>query len=147
MKVSRFGDAFLEEITDYARQHGLASALPASKRKAAKKTKKKAKKGLSSTATETLALYRAGMSMGEIASARSVVLTTVEGHLASAVQHGELSADQVLSEAALREIEPLAKRVGDQGLKAVREALDERYSYFEIKVALAHFARSTSPAP
>ena len=147
VKVSRFGDAFLQEITDYARQHGLASALPASKRKAAKKTKKKAKKGLSSTATETLALYRAGMSMGEIAGARSVVLTTVEGHLASAVQHGELSADQVLSEAALREIEPLAKRVGDQGLKAVREALDERYSYFEIKVALAHFARSTSPAP
>ena len=83
--------------------------------------------------------------MGEIAGARGVVLTTVEGHLASAVQHGELAADQVLSKDALREIEPHAKLVGDQGLKAVREALDKRYSYFEIKVALAHFARSTSP--
>lgn len=82
----------------------------------------------------SVALFRQGLDVAAIAAQRGLAQSTVETHLAQALEKGELSLDTVLPDAGRAErIRAALKQDGDQGLGVVKAALGDDVSYGEIR--------------
>jgi uncharacterized protein YpbB len=73
-----------------------------------------------------------------IAEKRGLTVATVENHLADCIEKGELSVDKLLPAETIQIIEQQLSRMEEAKLRDIREALDGRYSYGEIKFVQAH---------
>ncbi len=90
------------------------------------------------TKTVSFELLKAGKSMDEIAAERSLVRSTIEGHLAHFVGTGELDIDKVMERSKTEEIRQffLEKQTNSSG--EARAHFGEKYSYSELKMVLNH---------
>ncbi|MEX2599326.1 MAG: RecQ family ATP-dependent DNA helicase [Dehalococcoidia bacterium] len=87
---------------------------------------------------QSLDMFRRGMAPEEIAAERGFALTTIEGHLAQAIELGEhLEVGRLVDDTRRRSIEEVAGRLGGGQLKPIKDALGDGYSYGEIRLALA----------
>lgn len=133
--VERYGDAILACIREFAAKsdidlehyryesselQSVPEGKPASKARGAWQ--------------DSLALFRGGESIADIAQKQGLTASTIENHLAKAVEQGDLELAALLTdsdkEAAIREA-----FVASQGtaLRPVKEALGDRVSYGEIR--------------
>ena len=118
-------------------------AKVAEKVKKKKPAKKKAKKEKGPDTKEvSFNLYKEGKNIEEIAKERGYVATTIEGHLAHYVRLGELPISDFLKEDQLDEILKTIDEFDTVHLKELREALEMKFSYSQLKMAVAHFSRS-----
>lgn len=142
-KVEQFGGEILQVIRKHIKKEGIdldmhraqlktQQSEPSPKRE---KSKKK-KKATGTTLLETLELYRAGKSVDEIAKIKSVKPPTIEKHLTELIQRGEISPLEFISKEEAAEIQNAAKETGQELLRPIREKLDKRYSYLQIKAGL-----------
>jgi ATP-dependent DNA helicase RecQ len=101
--------------------------------------------GINGTAAQTLELHKTGLSIPEIAKSRSLSETTIEGHLAQAIENGEpldprafyTAAEETLMQAALQDYH-------ETSLKPVYEQLEGRISYGKLKIYRAMNPSTTS---
>ena len=102
-----------------------------------KAEKKVARKDKTPTAQISYDLYREGKTLKEIAETRGLVVSTIEGHMATYVENGVLDVTELVELKKLNTImDYYAKGVTHSGdLKAT---LGNDYSYGEIKLAQAH---------
>lgn len=108
------------------------------KEKAVKK--EKAPKGESQR--QTLRMFREGKSIAEIAAERSLTQSTIEGHLASFVETGELSIDSIVSAHHQNVIRATVKAFDKSyTLSEVKAQLPDDYSYGEIRLVIADMAK------
>jgi ATP-dependent DNA helicase RecQ len=100
----------------------------------------------SPTHVVTMALYRQGLNVEEIARERGVTIGTIIGHLVTQLELGEeldlaplvpLERYQVIANALLQ--------IGDERLKPIRDFLGEDYSYEEIRIVRAVERRAATP--
>lgn len=98
--------------------------------------KEKAVKGASKG--DTLALFREGKSMEEIAHLRNLAISTIESHLSSFVYSGELELDELVSPVRSKVI---LKVIEDVGMTAttIKQQLPEEYSYGEIRAVMNYY--------
>jgi ATP-dependent DNA helicase RecQ len=90
------------------------------------------------TREQTLALWRQGLSVAEIAQQRSFKPSTIEGHLADLLEAGEaIDIDTLVTPVQRRTIEQALQRLGDQSLKPLKEELGEEISYGMIRLVKA----------
>jgi ATP-dependent DNA helicase RecQ len=90
---------------------------------------------LGDTARETLRRFRAGESVAQIAAGRNLVVGTIYGHLATAIEAGEtVDMNQLVSAEAQGEIAAAFKRTGWANLVGARESLGEKYDYGLLRV-------------
>ncbi|AGA77059.1 DNA helicase RecQ [Echinicola vietnamensis] len=132
-KAENYEDHFLPVIKSYAAEH----LLKPKKKLSARKPSKSASTGLSKTELVTLQYQRDGLNVFEIAKAREMSLTTIEGHIAKLVKLKKLEAETFLSKDDLLNIRLFYRRQEGSFLKPIKEHFGERYSYFQIKVAIA----------
>lgn len=130
-KLELYGDDFLSAILEHT---GGGSASTAS-----------------TTADESLALFRLGMTAEQIAYQRGLTVSTVYGHLAKAIETGaaELSEVVGLSDSEIAEIEAVWQTLPEdqrRALKPLYQALDGKYSYEVLRCVRAHYdKRRNSP--
>jgi len=118
--------------------------LPASERvQVIKEKKKAAKKDKTPTAEISLAMFKEGKTVEEIAETRNLVPGTIEGHLSQYVQKGELDPYKLIEKEKLDNILSLISPE-NQGLNDIKANLGDEYTYGEVKIALAHF-RAQNP--
>jgi RecA/RadA recombinase len=101
--------------------------------------KEKAEKG--SSLKETLAYYRAGKSIAEIAKARSLAYTTIEGHLALLVKSGELDIHELMN---AERLEIIMHAIGEEqgsSMTLAKQKLGDGYSFGEIRAVINHLSR------
>jgi ATP-dependent DNA helicase RecQ len=132
-KLEEFGPLFLAEIATFLSTHSRQSfapaSLPAAKARPAR---------ITPTVQESLTLFRAGHAVDEIAERRGMVADTIYGHLATAVAAGEKIASTVFfKDTAGPEIENALARFGTDNLTGIVEALQNRYSYGQLRLFLA----------
>src|SRR5690606_9639424 len=113
-KLELYGDDFLSAILEHA---GGGSASTAG-----------------TTADESLALFRLGMTAEQIAYQRGLTVSTVYGHLAKAIETGVAEFGEVvgLSDSEIGEIETVWQTLPEdqrRALKPLYQALDGKYSY------------------
>ena len=86
----------------------------------------------------TMALFRQGLKIDEIAAARELTASTIFGHLLKYVQTGELKADELITPQRKQTIIKVIHKVGtNEGMKAIKSLCPEDITYDEIRLVLA----------
>ncbi len=143
-KISKYGAGFLKIIKQYAEEHNLPSRISYKKPKE-KKRDKPAKPSVSNTQQATLALYRDGVSIPEIAAQRGLSVSTIEGHLAVFIANGELDIHKIIAKLKLEKIVSVIKSTGQTfAAKPIKDLLGDDFTYGEIKMAQEYYRRSNS---
>lgn len=129
-KLERYGQAFMESIQAYIAEHPQIAHVPQPKETSRKN-------GGIPTHLESYQLYREGKAIKDIATARSLSIVTIEGHIIKCAEEGlEIDWNQIFSEVEYQQIIETANRLGADKLKPLKEALPEELSYFMIKAAI-----------
>jgi ATP-dependent DNA helicase RecQ len=133
-KLADFGAPMLETIAAWIDTHPQL-AFPAIRPSAEPVRKMKTDNELNGTALATLERYKSGVSIDQIAKERGLATSTVESHLAKAIEAGE-KLDPRSFYSADEEAEIRAAFEGHEGLalKPVFEKLGERISYSTLKL-------------
>ena len=116
---------------------------PAERLESRKTEKRKLKKDKTPTAEISLAMFKEGKSIEEIAETRGFVPGTIEGHLSQYVAKGELDPYALVEKEKLDNILSLIS-ADMQGLNDIKAKLGDEYTYGEVKIALAHW-RAENP--
>lgn len=107
--------------------------MPATKIEIATDTKPK--KNLSKFLS--LELYRAGKTIAQIAAERHLAESTIAGHLISFIPTGEVAVSLFISEEKAAEILAIAEKTEDLNLSKLHEALGHKFSFNELRAAMA----------
>lgn len=94
----------------------------------------------------SLGMFREGIAIAEIASRRDLSISTIEGHLASFIDSGEVDVKELVPEHKIASILDAIKAVGATALGPIRGRLGDGYSFGEIKAVLQHLAASGAAA-
>lgn len=133
-KVERYGQEFLEIIREYCEANGLSSGIASLKPKRERKIPKPLK---TDTKAESFRLYRQGLRPEAIATARSLTVQTIEGHLAHYISSGDIDIHELISPAKLALIEAAIQSFDGGSLTPVKENLGNEASFGEIRLAIA----------
>jgi ATP-dependent DNA helicase RecQ len=137
-KLTDLGPAFMSEISDYLQKNGKSTFEDVALEPSAKAT--------GPSDLQSLALFREGASVAEIAARRGLAASTIYGHLASAAVNGEeIDLRRFVDEAGEKEIEAAIEKYGWTNLTVVFEALEERYSYNVLRIVRAALRSGAAP--
>jgi ATP-dependent DNA helicase RecQ len=144
-KREDYGEAFLGAIGAWLDEHPRQEFSPLPAVPVSSATRQKSAEGLNDTARATLALWQSGKSIGAIAASRGLAESTIENHLAQAIEAGE-SFDSRAFYSEGEEREMLAAMEGYDGvsLKPVFDQLEGRISYGKLRLFRAQSARLTA---
>ena len=142
--AERYGREIVAMVSDYRRDKGIESvSLPTPLAISVGPTgERKQASTRENTKQISLDMLGAGLSIEEIAKQRGLTRQTVEGHLAFFIKAGELAIDGLIAEERLRVLEEKIPALNTGSLKAIKEALDDEYSYGEINLVLAHLQQA-----
>ena len=140
-KAEQFGDELLNTIRKHVRKEGIdleqhRDQLKRENKKAKSTSKKKSRKAKGTTLLETLELHRAGKPVEEIAKSRGYSSSTIEDHLIQLMERGEINPREFISDDAAAVIRKAAREAGGDKLRPIRESLEGKYTYFQIRAAL-----------
>lgn len=130
VKAQSYGSDFMKIIADYVEKNRLTP-----KRKNQAQRTKPVRNSQSEMIT--LKLFNEGKNIYQIAEARGMTFNTVEEHLVNMVKKKEVDVEKFLSKDDLLNIRLAYRRQETRFLKPLKEQFGERYSYFQLKVALA----------
>jgi ATP-dependent DNA helicase RecQ len=138
-KLAEFGEAFVAAVNEWLAGNPKLSfpdLKPAAPRKARIAT------DLGGTARETLSRFRGGSTIDQIAEARKLAVSTIEGHLAQAIELGEdLDPNDFYTPEEANRMR--AAFLGHEGfaLSPIFEKLGGTISYGKLKMYRAFAAR------
>jgi uncharacterized protein YpbB len=87
----------------------------------------------------TLALFKEGKTLAEIATARKVTLSTIEGHMAHFVAQQQVNAKDIMATDKLEQITAAIKELKSIKLNEVRDRVGKSFGFGEIKIAIAAY--------
>ena len=136
-KANTFGDRFLQVVGRYAAERGLPQASLANG--AGQRTEpRRGGRRAGDSMRETLDLFHQGMTVADIARERSLALSTVENHLAEALEAGEeIEVERLVAADKLEAITDVLRSAGDTTLTEIQNRLGDEFSFAEIRMARA----------
>jgi ATP-dependent DNA helicase RecQ len=141
LKLERYGPDFLKAITAWCNDHNMPSRI---NMKSEKKLRNSRPARETNTMQQSLTLFRQGSSIEQIAALRKLSPGTIEGHLAVYVEKGKIDVEELVDPARLAMIRNAIEQVGGKMLSPIKNFLGEKYSYGEIKYAMAEKLREES---
>jgi ATP-dependent DNA helicase RecQ len=137
-KAADYGAVLLEVIAEFAPPAGIRDLPPNPRRKRASEP--------GDSARLTVAMFRDGQSPDQIAATRQLAPSTIEGHLAEAIEAGEtVDVTRLLPDAARRHaIEQAIAICGDAQLSPIRAQLGDDFNYAEIRFVRAALRRTVA---
>jgi len=137
IRVEKYGDEIIDVIKKYISEFNvemneIENILDS---KPAKTTNKKTNsKG--SSQKESLALFKSGKNIVEIATERGLVKTTIEGHLSQFIVTGEIEVTDLLPKKRVENLKKIIKKTKFEGLSELKEKVGDAYSYGELRMVL-----------
>lgn len=131
-KVEKYGKAFLDVIRTYCSEHQLQSLMY---EKQSTKKEKKEKKPVGETFRITLAMYKDGKTLDEIAFTRNLNMTTIVSHLERYIISGELDINDFIDAEKRKKASELVRQGTETG--SVYEMLGSFLNYTEVKLFMA----------
>lgn len=138
-KLQQFGREILDLIIEYRIDNNIETP----QLKLEDKTTKKKEKTDSKKAS--FDLLKSGKTINEIATERSMAISTIEGHLAHYIGTGELKVTQILSHEKIDLISEYFRKSNDRFLGNAKQALGDRVTYSELKFVLKHLDFEKKP--
>ena len=138
LKFEKFGADFLNEIRNYCSRNNLVSRIDLKSPKRERKQRTKRDVNGKDTYQISFDMFRDGNSMEQIAQARGIGLSTVEGHLARFVATGAIQLNEIVAPAKIETIREAVLKLNDGGaIGPVKAMLGDDYSYGEIRAVIA----------
>ncbi|MCD4812884.1 helix-turn-helix domain-containing protein [bacterium] len=103
--------------------------------KTKKSGKKKAEKG--DTKEISYKLYQAGKTIEQIAEERSLVVSTIEGHMAHYVSEGLIDVKQLVEASKLQQIMDKVEELKTSKFQPLKTALGSEFTYGEIRLVVS----------
>lgn len=139
-KLQKYGLEFIQAIRTFCEANPEREPVQATTVSAPKKS---AKKAITDSHLETHKLHQENLSIDEIAEARELAISTVEGHLLQCAQQGmEVNFSSLIPSEYLPLLEQAVEEAGRDRLKPIKELLPEEVSYFMIKCYLYFLSKS-----
>ncbi len=112
---------------------------PTTRKRKPRKERKSKKADAPSTYDITLDLFKSGMTIDQVSKERGLVASTIEGHLAKAVETARLDIFSFMNEKEVTEITD-AIRLLPEGFvsKQLYDALEGKYGYGKLRAVMAH---------
>jgi len=134
--AAKYGEELTALVAAYRTKHQItAISLPEPKPVPEKPP------GTTSTASNTrqvsFDLFRQGLSISRIAEKRELAVSTIENHLASFIESGQLAIDELLAPEKRKVIEQKLVEMKDHPFGEIKKALGDDYSYGEIRMVQA----------
>ncbi|WP_371381509.1 DNA helicase RecQ [Sporomusa aerivorans] len=146
LKLKKYGGEFLAVITGYLAENNIAATSTVAPAATVESTKKTASKQKSQPESEpshiiTLAMFRQGSGLEDIAKVRDLTVNTVQNHLVRCAGEGHaVDWDRLIPGQYEQLIIAKIKEIGGQQLKPLKDVLPEAVSYAAIKAVLCkHF--------
>ena len=98
------------------------------------------------TRLETLELHREGKSAVEIAALRGLTVGTIKSHLARLIENGMVEVHEVLPASTIDAVVNFTRENPDANLTDIRNGTGGRYDYNDLRMIVAHQARTGSGA-
>jgi len=143
-KVQKYGDDLIRIIRNYLQDNHLSKIdIELSEEEPAEKPKKV--KG--QTQRLSFELFKQGKTVEEIASERSLTVSTIGGHLARFVASGELEIRKLITEEKLELINSYFEKEETASLSEALAKLGNQVSYWEMRMVVNYMSGSESDLP
>jgi len=135
-KAAEYGEAVLQIIRNYCEEHNIELNYVKEKKKPKPKSIFKKSGNLSATVNETIALVKSGNSINDVCKIRKLAQSTIEGHLALAVQNNLLQIETLME---IDEIEKIRSyfSASSTDLTIARKNCDNKFSFGKLKLVQA----------
>lgn len=149
-KVTLYGEPFLQVLQEYGdlpagvegpvfapSETGLDLTQPVDKAEADEPDHRQKQKLSVEKLRETIVEWVLnGAELAEIAAAVNRSPSTVEGHIVTLVESGELEAERFVDAETAAEIRRVADTLGERKLRLIKDAFGDAVSYLQIRIAL-----------
>jgi ATP-dependent DNA helicase RecQ len=134
-KADDFGRQFVECITSYCEQHGVAIDVQP------ETNPRQPEPILTASALQAFPLFDEGLSVEQVAERLGRAVSTTYGYLEAYIRHRKITdASRWVPAGELEQIEVAAQHAGTSRLKPIFDALHGRIGYEQIRVAVACLA-------
>ncbi|MCL2155325.1 MAG: helix-turn-helix domain-containing protein [Leptospirales bacterium] len=128
--LDRYGKEILEMVQESVSQYG----YEVKEQPVLLKSKKESK---TDTKEQTFLLYQQGKSIEEIAKVRSMVISTIEGHLLPYIINGDIPIEKLVVPEKIEKIKNVLQQNLEASLSEIKAILGDSYSYAEIRFVMA----------
>ena len=87
----------------------------------------------------SLDLFKAGKSIADIASLRSLSSSTIEAHLVTFIATGEIKLSELVSAEKIENLLKVIDELGPAPLAQIKEKLGDAFTYSEIRASMMHW--------
>lgn len=128
-KLKLFGPEIIDIVSDYCTDAGIEHTksytleIPAAKKKVKE-----------DTIDITFGLMKEGLSIEEIAQKRGLVASSIERHVSTLIERGDVEARSIIDPEKFKAIEQYFEQAEVLGLGEAKATLGDDFSYFEIKI-------------
>lgn len=134
VKMARYSEAFLGVVTKYCHERKRASNMS---EKTLFRPRRPKKEYANDTKRETLALFRKGMSVPDIAKTRRLSAGTIENHLGFFVSIREVALEDIVSQEKISLIREAIRTLGTVSPGRLKSSLGDTATYGEIRLVVA----------
>lgn len=143
-RIQKFGHDIINVVVAYCRAHDLAGRMNSkTPLRAAMETPGRD----GATRKMTLALYKQGLTVEEIAAQRNLTVGTIDSHLAYYVRKGVLRIEDVIDTWKVERIQEALAYCTGPGITPVKETLGKAFSYDDIRFVIAWLDRLKAEEP
>ncbi len=123
VRLRKYGAEILEIINFYCLKHQIDT-----KRKTVELPKKSSSQHIS------FELFKSGLNIPEIAKERNLVISTIEGHLATYLQTGEIKITDLMPERKFIELKKLMETIPFESFGELKAKIDDKFSYADLRM-------------
>ena len=127
VRVQKYGSEIIEIIQGYCNENKLDVSSEE------EETKKKSPKKVASYKI-TFDLFKAGMTVEEIAKKRDLVSGTIESHLLKFVVLGKISPEEIMEKQKLGALKSLIQKTKFENISDLKTKLKDEFSYSELRL-------------
>ncbi len=138
LKFDKYGADFINEVRNYCSRNNLTSRIDLKSPRREQKRRTKRDADGRDTYRISLDMYLSGRPIEDIATERSISVTTVENHLIRFIPSGQVSLDRFVAADRVPAIRDAILKCSDtNALSPIKEILGDDYTYSEIRAVLA----------
>ncbi len=130
-RVEKYGKEILEIVLVYCAENG---AEPKKNILEIPPVTKKISKG--TTAKATFDLFKSGKSISEVASARGLAKSTIEGHLSNFILTGDLDILDLMDKDKYIELKKIMETTEYDSFSQLKSKIDRKFSYADLRAVL-----------
>jgi len=137
--AAKYGEELVKLVADYRTKHQLTEVILPDPKPAPDRPPGNTAQtgGTSNTRQISFDLFKQGLSISQIAEKRELVISTIETHLVSFIESGQLAVDEVLAPEKKGVIAQKLTEMKDQPFGEIKKSLGDDYSYGEIRMVQA----------